>query len=360
MNDPPETKPAADPDQGSVCLKCGCSLAGLSPAGDCPECGAAYALGNVIADDRPCLQCGYNLRGLSPTGACPECGTPVQRSLLGNLLVYSSREYVRQLIVGVRLIWWSIAIVIVMSVGGVLLGIVLSAAMGGATSLGHLVALGGLVTTAMGLVGWWLLSSPDPAVLGEDKAVGARKVLRVSLVVSAGCFLANTVFQYGFGRVGGSVFAPMFGRGFGTGGAGAPTTGTAVDWLAAAAALVSQVAWLVKFFASMVYVRGLAARVPDEKVYARARVLMWFGASLGCVLILVMIVAMVAVITMTASASRGGAPAGVMLLMVPLMCGGGIAWIVFLVMYVGLIDRLKRALVQVGHAIEQEGDPTAV
>ncbi len=315
--------------------------------------------GSALADDRPCLQCGYNLRGLSPAGACPECGTPVQRSLLGNLLVYSSREYVRQLVIGVRLIWWSITIAILLGIGGALLGFMLSAAVGGAASFGHVVALGGLVTTAMGLVGWWLLSSPDPAVLGEDKAVGARKVLRVSLVVSAACFLANTVFQYGFGRVGGSVLAPMFGRGLGIGGAGAPSTSTAIDWLAAAAALVSQIAWLVKFFASMVYVRGLAARVPDEGVYARARVLMWFGASLGCVLILAMIVAMVAVIAMTASASRGGAPAGVMLLIVPLMCGGGIAWIVFLVMYVGLIDRLKRALVQVGRAIESECDLTA-
>ena len=52
---------------------------------------------DLTSEDVPCLNCGYNLRGLEEDGQCPECGVPIERSLHGNLLIYSSPEYVSSL-----------------------------------------------------------------------------------------------------------------------------------------------------------------------------------------------------------------------------------------------------------------------
>ncbi len=359
----PLAEPAAVPG-GIVCMKCGYSLTGLGPVGTCPECGGSYFIAGEITDDRPCLQCGYSLRGLSEAGACPECGTPVARSLLGNLLVYSSREYVGQLVLGARLVWWSIALAFLSMLGMMLLGFVLAFMLAGGTPGGapggglstaglmYLLPAIMLGTTAMGLAGWWLLSSPDPASLGEDKSVGSRKVLRIALIVSATCFVANVVLQFGFGTVGGGF--PFFMGGAG-GLQGAPTAGAEIWGLALLVGLVGQIVWLVKVFASMVYLRGLASRIPDQKIYRRAEVLIWFGGVLGVILLLVFVAARLA----AGTSATGRAPV-LMLVVTPAFCGSGVAGLVFFVMYVGLIDRVVKALRTVKRAIDAETNPSAI
>ncbi len=73
---------------------------------------------DTVGDDAICLQCGYSIRGLPHGGRCPECGTPIQRSLQGNLLRYSSPAYLATLNRGVFLILAAIAAQVICVVGG--------------------------------------------------------------------------------------------------------------------------------------------------------------------------------------------------------------------------------------------------
>ena len=82
--------------------------------------------GEVVLDDRPCLACGYNLRSLPTTGKCPECGAPVERSLRGVLLRYSSPTYLARLRRGILLVEVAIGLQILYKVGFIIFGFALA------------------------------------------------------------------------------------------------------------------------------------------------------------------------------------------------------------------------------------------
>jgi len=65
---------------------------------------------NTVSHSQPCISCGYDLVGLQVLGQCPECATPVERSLRGDLLRFSSAEYRGKLLKGVTLIMTGIAL----------------------------------------------------------------------------------------------------------------------------------------------------------------------------------------------------------------------------------------------------------
>jgi len=246
-----------------ACTTCGHSLLGLKTTDQCPGCKAQVgdSLGTRSIDDACCIQCGYYLRGLQPDGVCPECGTPVERSLRGNGLKYSSIEYVRSLRRGAWMILAAIIIQILLGVGGFVLGAVLVASSGSA-GLTTAIQWGlqglGMVAAFMSLYGWWLFSELDPAYSGRDQGTTSRKVVRWAVAIAA----AQTMVSFSL-----QAFPSMQG-----GGAPGVFTG--------AMAIVSLGVAAVKFFASMLYVRWLAPRLPNTKVYRRAKTLMWLGPVL--------------------------------------------------------------------------------
>ena len=215
----------------------------------------AAAAERLATEDVPCLRCGYNLRGLKPHGVCPECGVSIDRSLHGNLLTYSAPEYVATLHTGLTCI---LLAVVTLVVGGLIVGIagllardIWPEAPWIAGTIANVGAAGGLVLSIISVIGWWLFSAPDAAIIGHDTGDTPRKVLRVTVVISAIVLAVNTVGEFGMYQY------------------------ITYDIIARINSLISPLAWIVSFFASLLYIRWLAWRLPSRKIAERAETYLW-------------------------------------------------------------------------------------
>jgi MFS family permease len=197
-----------------------------------------------IAVDIVCRKCGYNLRGLLPDGRCPECGTAVGRSLHGDLLRFSDPEWVQKLASGMN---WIVASIVIGFLGGVM-GVVFAAlfmSFIGSRSFVVFAPLAGLVFGVFALVGYWKVTTPDPARLSEERGLSARKLVRIAQVTNYAVAPVNSLVQH-FG------------------------------WIPALAmSAVSGVIGLAGTFAVFVYGRKLALRIPDEKLARHCKIVMW-------------------------------------------------------------------------------------
>ncbi|MEO1130980.1 MAG: hypothetical protein AAFX05_14905 [Planctomycetota bacterium] len=223
-----------------------------------------------------CIQCGYDLSGLPADGVCPECGLPIERSLRSNMLIDASPEYVRKLARGLSLVLNGILLYVLMFIVlfigiGVLFAALAGGAGGGGGGGGAAAGFGvtGLVTIlvmvvslaalVMVLGGWWLFSEHDPMYTGRDDGSKSRTVVRQSLSVYIVLILAGFLLQSV------SLFGVLL-------------PGQLILQLAMS---VLQLATLAVFFiASMLYVRWLAPRVPNQKAFKRAKTLLWLGPIL--------------------------------------------------------------------------------
>lgn len=270
---------------------------------DAPSIGAVDPSG-FIAADIPCRQCAYNQRGLHFHGRCPECGTPVAVSVHGDLLRFSRPDWLLTLRRGVNLIIGGVALMIL----GVVLGAVFAANRSAAT-----IALVGIISFAAyacGLAGSWLLTTPDPSGIGEDKYGTARRIIRVTLIVG----LANSVLEQ-TPRV---IDLPS----------GAFTL---LQLISALAGIVS----IVGFVAELAYLSKLAMRIPDLKLSGRARFLMFaIGISYGIIAATGLIVVL---------ATLGSASPSPFAALGCVMVFPGLALLVFGIMYLLLLERMGKA-----------------
>ncbi len=262
------------------CITCGYDLTGLRSDAGCSECGTPISRSLpawTIDMAQPfavtgylCLNCGYDLTGLSSSGNCPECGIPVERSLKGNLLRFASTDYVTTLRTGILLA--EIATVAGFSLTFLAIGVHFIVRTGVISNAGASFINAGLSIIASGLsfLGWWLFSTPDPARIGKDEAIGARKLLRVALPLEFVLSIAKL----------GSVLLPagMTTFAFGAGG-----VGTGPAWamgVVLATSILGTGAFMLRFFSSMLYLRSVALRFPDAKLYRSATHFMWLGPVL--------------------------------------------------------------------------------
>ncbi len=259
----------------------------------------------VIAVDHECKRCSYNLRGLREDGRCPECGTPIGLSTTGDLLRFADPEWVGTVARGLTIILWMILV-------GVIMG-----AVGKAFSAAEAPALGeilGFVAELVSYYGVWLMTKPDPSGIGEDPYITARKVIRITLVIGLVSSALETL----------------------AGGLPLPWTARIIITVIM---VITAIIGLAGEFAKFVYYEKLAARIPDDALARRARFLKWaFTVTLGVTVV------GGGLATLAALSPFGGGPSAINLLLACLMIPGGIAFIVFAVMTLFLLLRLRRAI----------------
>lgn len=274
------------------------------PAPDAPDAPA------LIPADFPCLRCGYSLKGLAHSALCPECATPVERSLLGDLFRFSDPPYVRTLHRGVLLIVASI-VAAILSVAAALF---LAQGAAAPRSL-ILLTLAPLLLVACGLlslVGWWLLTAPDPRRLGRDTDSISRRVLRTLVIAQlvftlAGFALALAQMSPGYGGA-----SPAWG-----------------GFLSALGSLNS----LAVLIVGAVHLRSLTLRIPDTRARRGATTLLWIFP------IAVLASAGGAIASpFGAGANRGGG------LALGLSCAGGLLLIACGLSYISLLERVRIGL----------------
>jgi hypothetical protein len=206
----------------------------------------------------------------------------VESSLRGDLLAYADGEYVRTLIRGTMMIEASLIVMVLgtMVVVGLSFVSMLAAIVPNIgqiadyiqpisrfTQLGN--PLNMFAGTLLWTIGWWMLSQPDPAVRISDRGDRPRRVLRVVLLINIAASLLLAALAMFFPTI------PMGVGGVGAGGGRAvvaPAIGLGANF---GAGIISFVAWAIQFFASMMYIKWLARRIPSVDMYSRGKVYMW-------------------------------------------------------------------------------------
>lgn len=261
-----------------------------------------------LGEDIPCRRCSYNLRGLRPDGLCPECGTPVGLSTRLPLLCYADPDWLKKVVRGLTIILWMILVGLLAGVLSVVLQQV------GQREFGQILALGAGIVS---LYGVWLMTTPDPSGIGEDPNITARKVVRFALVVGLVSQVLGIVSQN---------VAP------------APPVMWLVWGLIGACTLVG----LVGEFAKFIFYEQLARRIPDRALATRARFLKWaWTVTFGASMIIAFTVALISAVAGAPGAGTGAALGAIMCLAVPV----GLGFVVFAVMTLFLLIRLRRAII---------------
>ena len=283
-----------------------------------------------IVTDVPCKGCQYNLRGQLPVGTCPECGFAIEESLKSEHLRFANLGWLRSLKFG--LTW-----VIIGTLGGtvvyalfqVLAGIIMSSSRtrwNNPSSFGDLdlaiqitIVMEFLVFSipmAMLCIGYWFLTKPDPH---EEQPSVSGLITRWSFLSSYALLIGLRLYIL--------LSVVLFFE--------VPES----SWLAVALIVASAVGVFVGFPAFMVYLRGLARRLPSRKLMRHTSIVLWgFVACFGTAGLLIL----GAIFIPPLSRNEGA----VLLLVSPMAIGVivfSIWWLVLLFVYQGRLSKAIRS-----------------
>ena len=146
-----------------------------------------------LAQDIHCIHCGYNLRSLLPDQACPECGRPVEPSLRGDMLCFSSPAWLA------KLAWGTVWLIL----GWVQWLVFYVLQFVWRPLLQQQLAVGTMAVSvqqvlcysmdAAEFVGIWMVTCRDPRRLDERSPLDPRVLARILLV--AKCILQHVAWR---------------------------------------------------------------------------------------------------------------------------------------------------------------------
>ena len=130
-----------------------------------------------IDSDAPCGRCGYNLRGLSPDGQCPECGAPIAPSLT-DWLAHADPRWRRKLAAGALLTAIAAPAIVLLSAIAIWQGMQMSRP--GAVAIGVLLGL----AIFLNIVGCRGIAARDPRRLFDTHRDLPRRLSRLAALLA--------------------------------------------------------------------------------------------------------------------------------------------------------------------------------
>lgn len=217
----------------------------------------------TLLSDRRCVSCGYNLRGIAVAALCPECSRPVADSLRGELLQYADAAFIQKLLKGCNLIIWSWWAILIAGLAASVLGFAIPSIASQANATADVVYAALSLTI---LLGYFLLTEPDPQLESEESPKSARRIVRSAAILSFVLELSSTAL--GVALSGNAMGGPML----------------------SSALLVLDCVWtvglIIQFFAMLSYLRWFANRVPDRHMQRLAKRYRWLLPVLSFTIIL--------------------------------------------------------------------------
>lgn len=297
---------------------------------------ASARVGVVLEGERVCVACGYALVGLPMYGVCPECGVAVERSLGERLLHDVDAGYLRELARGAGCVVWGVWLSVALAgclIGPIVLDILFAAPGFGLPSNSIVdarrfgVPILVLAAAVVSAIGWWKITTTDAGAPASDRGAVIRKRARWLFVVGAALLMMIVLLEMS-NLSGVSLFGQM------------------VPWMVLGLMGLLALVMLLWFQASMRVVRGLADRVPDRTLRARAgRCAAWAWVVAGWFMILVVSIVLIAMFASSASASSSMAFGLVIYWGFGVMLGFALLLALF-VMYAMMAARLRGACVR--------------
>lgn len=262
-----------------------------------------------LDQDAACISCGYNLRGLDPDSVCPECASPIGLSVHGDFLRYSDPAWVERLASGMNWIVGAMLLGFVFGIIGAGLGAVIKGPKGVIAEM-----LPSLAASAVGLVGYWRVTEPDPRRLNPQN-LSARGIARNCAVIAFALGILQTALRQDLPTLFGIL------------------------------AVVSGLVGVVFAFAMFIYARSLALRIPDKKLASRTRFIMWgYVVATGLIILTVVVGIATAVSTQPGATVASNVNRSAFSLFAGLGCFAGALILLFGLLTLSLILRYRRAL----------------
>jgi hypothetical protein len=171
-------------------------------------------------------------------------------------------EYLSRIRQGVMIILACILITVILTVGVLIATASMAIAQQGPIPRGveFLIGMFSFLVSIVSIYGYFLFSTPDPGVDPNNKGDRPRRVLRAAIITQAVLSPISSFAEF---------LLPVVAPGM-TGGAFSAAAIATIGFM-----VVSLIAWAAAFFASMRYMRWLAPRIPDGKMFDRARKYEW-------------------------------------------------------------------------------------
>jgi predicted Zn-ribbon and HTH transcriptional regulator len=131
---------------------------------------------SLVAENLLCRRCGYNLRGLAYGARCPECNAAVELSAQGDAFRFADPLWLGRLSTGAAVLMAQKILFIGWTI--LRLGMMLK------WRMRFNIDVPQFLLQAASLVGWWIMSTPDPSGLGESDYGRQRRFTRVASIAA--------------------------------------------------------------------------------------------------------------------------------------------------------------------------------